>query len=122
MTCPRPIDWLAQYADDEPTSADSPVAQESMETFRFCRDTFQKSGTLLTRWTSTAWTAWTPTSRNALVALKECRLTSNPILFRFVHPRGVTHLSQPAHSTGQSVVGEHRECHRSARTRGADPR
>ena len=40
-------DWLAQYADDEPTSADSPVAQESMETFRFCRDTFENIGTAL---------------------------------------------------------------------------
>ena len=40
-------DWLAQYADDEPTSADSPVAQESMETFRFCRDTFQNIGNAL---------------------------------------------------------------------------
>jgi hypothetical protein len=38
------FDWLADYADADPTSADSPVAQDTMESFRFCRDTYQNVG------------------------------------------------------------------------------
>jgi hypothetical protein len=45
----RSFDWLAERMDREPTSPDSPLAQDTMSTFRLCRDAYGNAGDAIER-------------------------------------------------------------------------